>query len=227
MRTPRKRLVVAAAAVGAALLVAGGVAYATIPDSSGVIHGCYARSGGSLRVIDATVTNCKSTETSLDWNAQGPQGPQGPAGPTGPTGPQGPQGPQGLTGPQGAAGPQGPSGLSHGYVATGKGVALGSVYTPVASAIQLPDGTYLIWADADFGSTNSQPQIACELKANGTALPNTQTTTDVASHSGNVSIVSAATLTSGSNTVEIDCDSSDTTTNANANLTLVAIDALN
>ena len=52
--------------------------YATIPDSGGTIHGCYAKSGGSLRVIDAGVTNCKSTETSLDWNVQGQQGPQGP-----------------------------------------------------------------------------------------------------------------------------------------------------
>jgi hypothetical protein len=51
----------------------GGVAYATIPDPAGTIHGCYARSGGSLRVIDDSVTNCKSTETSLDWNVQGPQ----------------------------------------------------------------------------------------------------------------------------------------------------------
>jgi hypothetical protein len=45
-----------------------------------VIHSCYAKSGGGVRVIDATVTNCKATETSLDWNQQGPAGAQGPKG---------------------------------------------------------------------------------------------------------------------------------------------------
>ena len=58
---------------GALALVAGGVAYATIP-SNNVIDACYTRSGGTLRVIDATVTNCKASETSLAWNVQGVQG---------------------------------------------------------------------------------------------------------------------------------------------------------
>jgi hypothetical protein len=35
-----------------ALLVAGGIAYATIPDAGGVIHGCYQKNQGTLRVID-------------------------------------------------------------------------------------------------------------------------------------------------------------------------------
>jgi len=108
----------AVAAVGA------GTAYATIPDGNGVIHACYQRSGGSLRVIDSSVTNCGSKETSLNWNVQGAQGPQGPAGPPGPAGPagtpgaEGPPGPQGPEGPQGAAGPPGP-GVSQYEVATG------------------------------------------------------------------------------------------------------------
>ena len=77
MKAGRRRIPAALATAAGVLLAAGGVAYATIPDSSGAIHGCYARSGGSLRVIDATVTNCKTGETSLDWNVQGQQGPQG------------------------------------------------------------------------------------------------------------------------------------------------------
>src|SRR5262245_62098219 len=66
----------------AMVLVVGGIAYATIPDSGGAIHGCYAKSGGSLRVIDASVTNCKSTETALSWNQAGQQGLPGPPGET-------------------------------------------------------------------------------------------------------------------------------------------------
>jgi Collagen triple helix repeat (20 copies) len=129
--TTRRAVLVAAVFAFAA---AGGVAYATIPDSGAVIHVCYTKSSGTIRVIDASVTNCKSGETSLSWNQTGPQGPQGPTGPAGPkgdagatgpvgaTGPAGPpgakgdQGPVGATGPQGdtgavgAAGPQGPQG---------------------------------------------------------------------------------------------------------------------
>ena len=75
-----------------ALMVAG-VAYATIPNA-GVISACYSKSGGALRVIDKTVTNCKPTQTSLDRDQRGQPGPQGPVGPQGSAGSTGPQGPQ-------------------------------------------------------------------------------------------------------------------------------------
>jgi hypothetical protein len=106
LRNRTKMLVVAGATT---LLVAGaGVAWASIPDSSGVIHGCYS-SGGTLRVIDSATSKCKSTEKSLTWNKQGPRGA------TGPTGPRGATGAQGATGVAGPAGPPGPAGVS-GYV---------------------------------------------------------------------------------------------------------------
>jgi len=65
----------------AAVLVICGLVltYATIPDSNGVIHACYNKSGGSIRVIDDSVTKCSSNETSLSWNVTGPPGPIGPA----------------------------------------------------------------------------------------------------------------------------------------------------
>jgi hypothetical protein len=92
----RRGRLVALAFLAALALTA--VAYATIPDSSGVIHGCYAKSGGALRVIDASVTNCKSGETALPWNASGPAGPSGPGGASGPSGPSGASGPSGPAG---------------------------------------------------------------------------------------------------------------------------------
>jgi len=98
------RVLLALAGAGVA---AGGIAFATIPDGSGVIHACYSKSGGSLRVIDSSVTSCGQNETALTWNNAGPRGPQGVPGPQGPVGPAGPQGPEGATGP---AGPQGPRG---------------------------------------------------------------------------------------------------------------------
>jgi hypothetical protein len=117
------------AALGAivAALAMGGIAYASIPGPDGVIDACYLKNGGALRVIDSAAS-CKSGETSLSWNQQGPTGPQGPAGaqgatgatgPTGPTGDPGATGATGDTGPTGATGPTGPTGDPGATGATG------------------------------------------------------------------------------------------------------------
>ena len=97
-----KRLVgrrgVAAAFVVVVAIAVGGIAYASIPDSNGVIHGCYKTVGGSLRVIDNDAgATCNGAETPLNWSQTGPQGPQGEQGPTGEQGPQGEQGPPGSS----------------------------------------------------------------------------------------------------------------------------------
>ena len=131
-------------AATAAAVIAGGVAWASVPDSDGVIHACYkvdshdqVVSDARLRVIDEASTGsdaskaCKRDERQLDWNqtGTGPPGPQGPAGPQGPQGPQGEtgaageQGPQGEAGPTGAtgeSGPQGPQGETGAAGATGE-----------------------------------------------------------------------------------------------------------
>jgi len=79
----------------ASIILLGVIAYASIPDSSGVIHGCYKKSGGTLRVIDDAVSQCDKSEIAVSWNQTGPEGLQGPAGPQGPEGPQGPPGSSG------------------------------------------------------------------------------------------------------------------------------------
>lgn len=110
---PRRRLRVLIALLAAVLAGIGtAVALAAIPDSNGVIHGCYTTASGSLRVVDAS-SECFVTETPLDWGAEGPAGPtgsQGPQGVAGPAGSQGPAGPQGATGADGVIGPTGPAG---------------------------------------------------------------------------------------------------------------------
>lgn len=63
MRVLRSRRAVAVAAVGTLLAVAG-VAYATIPDSAGVINTCYANTGGALRAVDSAA-DCVKDETHL------------------------------------------------------------------------------------------------------------------------------------------------------------------
>jgi len=55
-----------------ALLVGGGVAYASIPDSTtGLISSCLTTSTGVVRVIDAQAgAVCKSSEKALNWNTR-------------------------------------------------------------------------------------------------------------------------------------------------------------
>jgi hypothetical protein len=81
------RLLVTIAVGGAVFGIATAV-QASIPDSSGVIHGCYAKAGnpsqGALRVVDQGVP-CKPIENPLSWNAKGVSGATGPTGPSGPS----------------------------------------------------------------------------------------------------------------------------------------------
>ena len=108
-------------------LVGAGIAYAAIPDSSGVIHGCYSTKNGALRVIDSSA-KCANGEVALNWNQQGPKGDTGATGPQGAVGPQGPAGPKGDTGaagPQGAPGPAGAQGPKGDTGATGPQGAVG------------------------------------------------------------------------------------------------------
>jgi hypothetical protein len=107
-----------ALATAVAVSAAAGAAWATIPDSNGVIHACFDSKSGALRVLDAPSHSCTKFETSIDWNQHGlagPAGAPGPAGATGASGPPGPTGPAGANGtpgPAGPAGPQGPAGAA-------------------------------------------------------------------------------------------------------------------
>jgi hypothetical protein len=80
------RVGVAILAVTATTFVVGkvGLGFASIPDSGGVIHGCYEVSATSsaypLKVIDtATNPSCPVGYTSVNWNQTGPRGPAGTA----------------------------------------------------------------------------------------------------------------------------------------------------
>jgi hypothetical protein len=77
VRRPSLALIVAVIAV---TLGAGGLAVATIPDSGGIIHGCFKNRSGELRVIDTEAQPpeaCTARETPLNWNQQGPKGDPG------------------------------------------------------------------------------------------------------------------------------------------------------
>ena len=134
------------------LVAAAGVAWATIPGANGVINGCYARSGGTLRVIDGTVTTCKAGETSLNWNLAGQQGPQGPPGLQGPQGPQGAKGEAGSQGVQGQKGDPGAQGLPG---PQGEQGVPGSAGAPGANGVSGYEVVAVTFLVAPFGQETS------------------------------------------------------------------------
>jgi hypothetical protein len=86
-----------------------GAAYAVTSSAqtNGVIHGCYQRRSGTLRLVNAD-SRCLRSEQPIAWDVRGPQGVQGLRGPQGVQGLQGLQGPKGDKGDTGpAAGPAG------------------------------------------------------------------------------------------------------------------------
>lgn len=88
---------IAMLAGGAVVLAVGGVAVASIPNSDGVIDGCYNSGSGALRVIDTSSQQCSPKETSISWNQQGSPGSPGAPGERGPAGPQGSAGASDVT----------------------------------------------------------------------------------------------------------------------------------
>jgi hypothetical protein len=111
------------AMVGAGILVAGfvvggAIAVASVPDGSGVIHGCVSKATGVVRVIDtakpgtlgACITSGPLAETAVSWNQTGPQGAPGPKGDTGARGANGQPGAPGADGAPGTPGTPGADG---------------------------------------------------------------------------------------------------------------------
>lgn len=111
---------------------------------------CYTKSGGALRVIDKSVTNCKSTETALDWDQRAQAGPQGPAGPQGATGPEGQPGPAGPEGPQGPAG-----GVSGWEIVMGSGII--EFDGGGEGAAVCPAGKVVVGGGYEFGRNDAPP----------------------------------------------------------------------
>jgi len=141
-------------AVGA-LALAGGLAYAAIPDSNGTIHACLLNNGEQVRIIDPSQQQCRPNETPISWSqtgprgATGPQGARGPQGATGATGPQGATGATGSQGPTGATGSTGPpGGLDNVQVVTATATPSSSGFA--TALINCPTGTTLTGGGADI-----------------------------------------------------------------------------
>ena len=76
-RFGRRSLVILGGTIGVLGLVAG-IAVASIPDASGVIHACYKSAQGQVRIVEAAA-DCNPSESAIQWSQTGPSGPAGPA----------------------------------------------------------------------------------------------------------------------------------------------------
>jgi hypothetical protein len=75
MRSWLARRVVVVLAVVTMFAVGGSVVLAAIPSGGGVIHACYGKTTGAMRVIDYPRVHCASSERLLSWTQVGPKAP--------------------------------------------------------------------------------------------------------------------------------------------------------
>lgn len=123
------------------LAALGGVAWAAIPGPGGVIHGCYNKHGGQLRVINASA-KCRRKEAALNWSEIGPPGPH--AG----------TGPRGATGKSGAPGAPG---QSFAYAASETATISLSGGGRNVLSLKLGAGKYVVTASVNVGNADTAP----------------------------------------------------------------------
>jgi hypothetical protein len=135
------------------LAMAGGAYAALAPVHKGVIHTCYRKSNGALRVVSAGA-RCARHERALAFDQRGPAGRRGVRGSVGPQGPAGNNGATGKTGKTGATGARGSSVTS---AALGAGNAScptgGSSFTSVSGTTYACNGASAAFASVDATAT--------------------------------------------------------------------------
>ena len=179
---PVRALVLAALVV----LVGGGIAYATIPDSGGKIHACYKLSGGALRVIDSG--GCLSSEAPLTWSQTGPQGQQG---------------------IQGVQGERGPSDLWHddGYGLTQN--IHESDFVTLAS-VTVGAGSYFVQASVNLANTGTTAaSYGCDLVDSGGEVQFAPAETPNGTQDATQLTFNALLSPTGSDTISLRCVSQD------------------
>ena len=188
-------------AIVAALLVVGGIAYASIPDGSGTIHACYQKNQGALRVIDTDkAQTCSSSENALTWSQTGPQGQPGQQGPPGPTGP------------------------SDVWSVDGYGAGLKNLpfqtAVNLATTSTLPAGSYFVQAETEIENIQSlTTDYFCDLVGSSTTYQDTRVTS---SDWVTIPVQAVITLTSP-DTISLQCEAANTPSSEAFNWQLAAI----
>jgi len=142
-----RRMAAPLVAAGITAAAVGAVAWASIPDGSGAIHGCYKTTPPhTLVVIDSASQSCSAAQTSLNWSQTGPPGPPGNTGPAGP---------------------------SASYVVkNGTAVPLSANTPATVAQMKLPKGAFVVFARAQVENTNqtagAELDGVCDLTAGQT-----------------------------------------------------------
>jgi hypothetical protein len=157
-RSRTARIVTALVVAGALFAIATAVE-AAIPDPSGVIHGCYAKTSqgavpaGSLRVVDTGFgQSCNANEGTVNWSQTGPKGPTGVAGP------------KGTTGPKGATGAQGPAGAGPAFANYPSEITMQPDDTRTVADVVLPVGKYTLSGQVHMVFTGDS-LLRCSLES--------------------------------------------------------------
>ena len=176
----------AVAPVVAVAVAAGGIAYASVPDTDGVIHGCYnataaAKANGSqLNIVDGDVAACGKGQTPITWSEAGPPGQDGvsvtstalSAGDTNcPTGGSSFTAANGTTyacngtkGDKGDPGEPGPAGSTPVYTNYNVNqVSIGEGLTQTVASVTVPTGNYTLMATAAVSGEDDARFGQCSL----------------------------------------------------------------
>jgi hypothetical protein len=175
-------------AVIVAVAAAGGIAYASIPDSGGVIHACYnpsgtkTPSGAQLSLLDSDGHSCPKGQTEITWNRTGPPGTDGADGVSvtseavaaDPNASNCPDGGSKFTagddityacnGAEGAPGETGPPGPSDAYTNyDDSSHALAEGDTQTVSSLTVPAGSYVLSASVGAGGFDTNDFMHCQF----------------------------------------------------------------
>jgi hypothetical protein len=204
-RLPGRRSVMAAVVGICAATLVSGAAYASIPDSGGVIHGCYGNASGALFLATSPSNTCHPGLTPLAWSQTGPQGPQGIQGVKGVDGTNGIDGTNGSDGAPGAPGPTGAAGVSDAYIARQSGSVDSSGGKQILS-LSVPSGSYVVMAKIDGTDEDQDYQTTtCTLSTGDqTAMRLNSSAFSEVDDIGALSLEDAATFT-GTTTVTLNC----------------------
>jgi hypothetical protein len=87
-----RKTLLAVLALAVLAAAAAGIARSTgtelIPDANGVIHACYKKPIGDVKIV-RSAADCGPGHAPIEWSQAGPQGPKGDPGPPGPAGASG------------------------------------------------------------------------------------------------------------------------------------------
>jgi hypothetical protein len=132
----RRRMVVAGAVAGLAVVVGAGYGYSAITSTNNTYTGCLLNGNvNNVAIGSSPLKSCRTSGVQISWSQTGPPGQDGAAGPAGPTGatgatgatgPSGAAGADGATGATGATGPKGDTGDIGATGATGATGAAGA-----------------------------------------------------------------------------------------------------